>query len=326
MRLPSLNALRAFEAAARHGGFTGAAEELHVSRGAISRHVKLLEQELGVELFSRRAQGVELTEVGRRFLPGLTAAFESIGRQARQIASDKNDLRIFCPPTLSIRWLIPRLDQFRQRYPEIRIRLTTKFLEPDDFSQGDFDVGFDSGHPERRPAGLEAVTILPMVITPACSPKLLCGSRRLEAPTDLAGFTLLHENPDRNDWTTWLRAYEVPGVDPLAGEVFPNLDLAVRAAVMGEGIVMGDLILTRGEFETGQLVMPFPDRRLETDWGGFSLIGPSAFWGDEKVVRFRTWLLEIAGPDSNLVRNAIKRNIPDPGHDPACGRGGAIPP
>jgi len=302
MRLPSLNALRAFEAAARHGGFTGAAEELHVSRGAISRHVKLLELELGVELFSRRAQGVELTEAGRRFLPVLTAAFQSIGRHARQVASEKNDLRIFCPPTLCIRWLIPRLEQFRQRCPETRVRLTTKFLDPDDFSQGDFDIGFDSGRPERRPGGLEAVTILPMVITPACSPRLMAGSGRLEAPADLAGFTLLHENPDRNDWTTWLRAYKVPGVDPLAGEVFPNLDLAVKAAVMGEGIVMGDLILTRDEFETGQLVTPFPDHRHETDWGGFSLIGPSASWEDEKVARFRTWLLEVADPDWAFVR------------------------
>lgn len=302
MRLPPLNALRAFEAAARHGGFTGAADELCVTRGAVSRHVKLLEENLGVALFRRLPQGIELTEQGRRLRPVLTDAFESIALRARQISSAKRDLRIICPPTLSIRWLIPRLDRFRDRFPDIQTRLTTTFYAWEDVLSGDFDIGFDSGHPEDRPDGIEAVPFLPMIIAPACSPSLLHGGRRLGTPADLANFTLLHENADRHDWTKWLRAFDVRGVDPMSGETFPNLDMAVKAAVMGQGVVMGDLVLTRDEFETGQLIMPFDGLELETDWGGFCLTGPAGCWDDPKVDCFKTWVLEEAAADPAALR------------------------
>ncbi|MDH3474836.1 MAG: LysR substrate-binding domain-containing protein [Rhodospirillales bacterium] len=296
--MPPLNALRAFEAAARHGGFTGAADELCVTRGAISRHVKVLEEHLGVALFRRLPQGIELTEAGRKFLPTLTDAFESISLRARMISSEKSDLRIICPPTISIRWLIPRLDQFRVRCPDIQIRLTTAFFEWDDFQRGDFDLGFGSDEPKRRPHGIEALPMFPMIVVPACAPALLAGPYSLERPRDLANFTLLHEHPDRHDWTAWLAAFDVEGVDPQAGEVFPNLDMAVKAAVMGEGVVMGDLVLTREEFETGQLVMPFEELMCDTDLGDFCLVGPSSAWGEPKVETFKTWISEAASVEA----------------------------
>jgi LysR family glycine cleavage system transcriptional activator len=298
MRLPPLNALRAFEAAARHGGFTGAADELCVTRGAISRHVKLLEEHLGVALFRRLPQGIELSEAGRKFLPVLTEAFESITRRARQISSEKSDLRIICPPTISIRWLIPKLDRFRARFPRIQIRLTTAFFEWDDFQSGEFDLGFGSTGPERRPEGIQVLPMFPMIIAPACAPALLAGSTPLKRPSDLANFTLLHENPDRHDWLAWLGTFDVRGVDPQSGEVFPNLDMAVKAAVMGEGVVMGDLVLTRDEFETGQLVMPFEDLACETDVGDFCLVGAASVWDGPKVEAFKTWIWELASIDA----------------------------
>ena len=127
MRLPPLNALRAFEAAARHDGFIGASDELNVTRGAISRHVKVLEEHLGVALFTRYAQGVRLTTAGRQLQPVLAEAFRSIASEAHRIRSDALDLRIICPPATSIRWLIPRLEGFRRRHPTIVVRLTTDF-------------------------------------------------------------------------------------------------------------------------------------------------------------------------------------------------------
>jgi LysR family glycine cleavage system transcriptional activator len=296
--MPPLNALRAFEAAARHGCYTGAANELCVTRGAISRHVKLLEEHLGVALFRRLPQGIQLTEPGRKFLPVLTDAFESITHRARQISSEKSDLRIICPPTISIRWLIPRLDQFRTRFPQIQIRLTTAFFEWNDFQSGEFDLGFGSTEPERRPEGIEVLPMFPMVIVPACSPALLAGAIPLERPEDLAKFTLLHEHPDRHDWVAWLGTFGVRGVDPQAGEVFPNLDMAVKAAVMGEGVVMGDLILTRDEFETGQLVIPFEDLACETDLGDFCMVGAAGIWESPKVETFKTWIDEVASIDA----------------------------
>jgi len=231
MRLPPLNALRAFEAAARHQSIARAANELCVTQGAVSRHVKLLEEDLGVSLFRRLARGIELTEQGRRFLPVVSNAFESIAVGARQVASAKRDLNIICPPSFSIRWLIPRLEGFRQRFPDIEIRLTTAIYDPDAFHLGDFDLGFDCGAP-MRPDGVDAVLIGPELLTPVCAPALLDGAV-LEKPEDLAAFRLLHTTPDRRDWRVWLEAYNVKSVDPLSGELFPSLDMAVRAAAMG---------------------------------------------------------------------------------------------
>ncbi len=299
MRLPPLNALRAFEAAARHGGFTGAADELCVTRGAISRQVKLLEEHLGIALFRRLPQGIELTEHGRRFLPVLTAAFESITDGARRISVEKSDLRIICPPTNSIRWLIPRLGQFRARSPDIRIRLTTEFFEWGEFQSGDFDLGFSEEERHgQRPAGIEILPMFPMLIVPACAPQLLKGPVALEKPEDLANFTLLHESPDHHDWKSWVSAFNVKRVDPETGDVFPNLDMAVKAAIMGMGVVMGDVVLTRDEFETGLLVMPFKDLRCETDWGKFCLVGLASSWNDPKVEVFKSWVAEVAAREA----------------------------
>jgi LysR family glycine cleavage system transcriptional activator len=297
MRLPPLNALRAFEAAARHGGFAGAADELCVTRGAVSRHVKLLEEHLDVALFRRLPRGIELTDAGRHFLPVLTGAFETIQHGAQRIAAERTDLHIVCPPTTSIRWLIPRLPSFRARCPDIRIRLTTEFCEIDSFRSGDFDIGFGLSTYRKLRPGIEVLSFLPMRIVPACAPQLLEGDRPLKEPGDLANFTLLHETATRHDWKCWLKTFEIEGVDPETGDVFPNLDMAVTAAVMGAGVVMGDLLLTHQEFQTGQLVMPFPDLRCATDWGDFCLMGASETWHEPKVEAFKAWVLEVAAED-----------------------------
>lgn len=306
MRLPSLNALRAFEAAARHGGFTGAASELCVTRGAVSRYVKLLEQELGVTLLRRLAHGIELTSAGRSLLPVLTSAFEIIQRQVQQIASEGNDLRVVCPPTLSIRWLIPRLDQFRELHPNIRIRLTIRFFVWRELLGGEFDLGIGCDPSSEPPKGIEVVPLFPMIIVPACAPALLAGPVVLKEPPDLVGFTLLHESPDHHDWQAWLTAFDVQGVDPRSGADFPNLDMAVRAAVLGEGIVMGDVVLTREEFEAGQLVMPFAQMKCATDWGDFALCGPASQWDDPKVEAFRSWIADVAADDVDYCVEQMK--------------------
>lgn len=297
MRLPPLNALRAFEAAARHQSIARAADELSVTQGAVSRHVRLLEEDLGVPLFRRLPRGIELTEQGRRFLPVLSDAFQAIAVGARQVAAVKRGLRIVCPPSFSIRWLIPRLEAFRARFPDIQIRLTTSAYEWEEFEKGDFDLGFDCGDMQ-RPAGIDSILIVPELITPVCAPSLLDGGPPLERPSDLAGFTLLHTTPDHRDWKVWLDSYGVTGVDPLAGEAFPILDMAVRAAVMGQGIAIGDVSLIGEELETGKLVRPFPDMTLTTDWQGYSLFGPAGCWDDPRAAAFKDWLLEVTAQDA----------------------------
>ncbi|RYH09775.1 LysR substrate-binding domain-containing protein [Tropicimonas sp. IMCC6043] len=301
MKLPSLNALRAFEAAARHQGFVGAAEELHVTRGAISRQVKLLEEQVGAPLFRRTGQGVRLTEAGQRLLPVLTECFERIARETGRISAEQAGLRIICPPATSIRWLIPRLDRFRRAHPEIDIRLTTDFHRGGGFDTQEYDIGFSCEIWPNRPDGIEVLPLFPVLLTPACAPSRLESGPALERPEDLRHHPLLHETPSHADWADWIRTFKVTGLDPASGQDFPNLDMATKAAVMGAGVVMADLVLTRDELEAGMLVTPFPEMTCESTFGTICLLGPGEKWHDPKVRLFRDWVIHEAEADRRAL-------------------------
>lgn len=298
MRIPPLNALRAFEAAARHGGYIGAADELGVTRGAIARHIKLLEERIGTPLFRRHARGVTLNPAGETLLPVLTDAFRRIAEGIERVSTADADLRIICPPTLSIRWLHPRLGEFRERHPAISLQITTDFYGKGGFDATRFNLGFSVENWDRPEAAFAVAPLFPFVITPACAPEM---ARRLRRPEDLAAVPLLHERPSRADWTTWLAAFPAPGVDATGGDVFHNLDMATRAAVMGHGVVMADLALCRDELERGLLVRPFPELACETGSGRFALIGPRTAWDDPAVSAFRAWAVEKAEEESRAL-------------------------
>ena len=301
MRLPSLNALRAFEAAARHGGFVAAAAELCVTRGAVSRHVKLLEEELGVRLFVRHPQGVHLTPAGRRLQPILAEAFGAIARAARRVADEDGALRVLCPPATSIRWLIPRLGGFGAAHPEIRLQLTTDFHGGSGFDAETFDLGFSvERHPSRAP-GIRMQPLFATRLTPACAPRLLESVGPVRVPGDLARLTLLHERPDHADWKAWLDAYPAKGVDPASGLDFPNLDMATKAAVLGAGVVMADLVLCREELESAALVAPFPDLVCEPPTGGICLIGGQDRWDEPSARAFKEWAVMAARGEPDAV-------------------------
>ena len=297
MQLPPPNALRAFEAAARHNGYVGASEELHVTRGAISRHVKLLEEHLGVALFRRHPKGVELTEAGRRLLPVVSDAFGRITREVERITSAASDLRIICPPATSIRWLIPRLDDFRQNHPDIHIRLTTDFYGGSGFDMAEYDLGFSIGSAKDRGPEISVQTLFPMLVAPACAPSLMHGPHALRDPGDLAGVTLLHDTPKRLDWANWIEAVEIDGLDPSEGDEFPNLDMSTKAAAMGAGVIIADLVLCGEELANGALVLPFPDLTIPSISKDVCLIGPSDRWGSPKVRAFRDWAQAEAQKD-----------------------------
>ena len=301
MKLPPLNALRAFEAAARHNGYVAASDELHVTRGAISRHIKLLEEHLGTQLFRRHAKGVDLTEAGQRLLPVLTEAFYKIAREAERVSSATSDLRIVCPPATSIRWLIPRLELFRQKHPDIRVRLTTEFFSERGFDEVEYDIGFSVDHWPGRSADLQVQSLFPIVLTPACAPTLLREDRTPVTPDCLSKLTLLHESPRRADWSAWLEAFDVQGVNPSEGDEFPNLDMATKAAVMGAGIVMADLVLCREELASGALVLPFEDMKCVSPYGGVCVIGLRDRWHEPKVQAFRDWLVDISVADAAVA-------------------------
>lgn len=297
MRLPPLNALRAFEAAARHNGYIAAADELCVTRGAISRHVKLLEEHLGVKLFRRNHKGVELTAVGRDLLPVLTEAFAAMADKCNRISGVAAELRIICPPAMSIRWLFPRLEQFRTAHPEIRVRLTTDFYGKGGFETSEYDLGFSVENVPGRSPDIMVLPLFPSILSPACAPSLLEGAKPLSKPEDLQNFTLLHESPRQEDWTSWVRAFGVEGIDPKSGEIFPNLDMATKAAVMGSGLIMADLALCREEIERGALVMPLAHMKCEEPYGNYALIGSRDSWDDPKIRVFREWLEHVVGEE-----------------------------
>jgi DNA-binding transcriptional LysR family regulator len=308
MRLPPLNALRAFEAAARHGGFVGAAEELHVTRGAVSRHVKGLEADLGVALFVRKAQGVRLTAAGARLLPILTEAFGRMSAELTRIRMDARDLRVLCPPATSIRWLLPRMQTFRQAHPDLRLRLTTDFHGEGGFDDSSYDIAFSLEHWPGRPEEVACQPLFPVRLTPACSPTLLERVGPLDGPGDLAGLDLLHETAARLDWTAWVEAHGLASaIDAGTGPVFPNLDMAMRAAIMGLGVVMADLVLCREELESGLLVTPFPDLLCEGTFGDICLLARSDRWHEPAIARFRTWAAGIAMETAPFVPGSTGR-------------------
>lgn len=303
-RLPPLNALRAFEAAARHRGFVGASEELNVTRGAISRHVKLLEEHLGVQLFERLAQGVRLTPAGTAFLPTVSEAFSMIRRAAEEVSSDANVLHVVCPPGTSIRWLLPKLEGFREAYPELNVRLTTDFYPDGGFDPINADIGFSISNYPNRSLDLEVQALFPILITPACTPDYH-RRKSLTSPEALADCELLHEARSHSDWRTWVDAFRIVDVDPADGQVFPNIDIATKAAVMGVGVVMADLVLCREELQSGTLVAPFPEMVCKSPDGGICLLAGRHKWHTPKVEAFRSWAYQIAEADRSAAEQFL---------------------
>lgn len=259
MRLPPLNALRAFEAAARHGSFTRAAEELHVSQGAISRHVKLLEEHLQEPLFRRLPRGLELTPAAHKLLPKVTLAFSMIAAAARDVTHSTHEIKVIAANTLANCWLIPRLAKFKRLYPDLQVSVGIFRSSYDEFYRGNYDVGIVCYETEReRPADMESVLIRKERLTAVCAPALLKGEAPLQEPLDLKAHTLLHPDPDPYDWRRCLKqAGLAEKIDCRQGQTYAHMEMAVRAAVQGLGVAIADLHLVREEIESGALIAPF---------------------------------------------------------------------
>ena len=193
-RLPPLNSLRAFEAAARHLSFTIAAAELHVTQGAVSRAVKGLEDHLGVLLFHRLPRALALTSEGKVLLVGVSEGLDRIAQAAAKVEARAHDLQVKVPPTFTIRWLMRRLIRFQTSRPDIRVRLNTGW-EWVDFDRDDFDAGIVFGNGPWP--GLRADPLFEERLTVLCAPALL---DRLKVPADLARCTILHPDSQQNEW------------------------------------------------------------------------------------------------------------------------------
>ncbi|SHI01849.1 transcriptional regulator GcvA [Bradyrhizobium erythrophlei] len=292
-RLPSLNGLRAFEAAARHLSFTNAASELNVTQTAISHQIRRLEEELGIRLFVRQNRALALTPEARDYLPGVRAAFNDLRLATDRVLRRDNDhvLTVSTLASLAAKWLLPRLSSFQEAHPGIDVRITTSTALVD-FRAGDVDAAIRYGRGNW--AGLRADWLTADELFPVCSPALLTGAKPLRCPEDLANQTLLHSSGGYDDdWRLWLTAAGLPAnISKQPGLTFDLILMTVQAAIDGFGVAMGRTSYVEADIAKGRLVVPFKIT-LPAD-AGFYLVSPEAKADSPKLRAFRQWLVASA--------------------------------
>jgi LysR family transcriptional regulator, glycine cleavage system transcriptional activator len=297
-RLPPLNALRAFESAARHESFTRAAEELCVTQGAVSHQVKALEAELGLKLFNRERQRLVITEAGRNYLEVVRDALDriAIGTERLLQRQTVGALTVSTSPNFATKWLVHRLGRFAEAHPDIDLRVSAS-LHHVDFAREDVDLAIR--HSDGVAPGLHVTRLCAESLSPVCSPKLMRGRNGLCAPADLARHTLLHVN-DRGDWQKWLDAAGVKGVDLTRGPVLNQASMALDAAVDGQGVALARSALAAWDMIGGRLVRPFK-LALSVPYA-YWIVCPKATAELPKIVMFRDWLLAEAARDIQQLR------------------------
>ncbi|CAN7680364.1 LysR substrate-binding domain-containing protein [Mesorhizobium sp. LjNodule214] len=259
-RMPPLNALRAFEAAARHESFAKAADELGVTPAAVSHQVKALEAWLGSSMFVRHPQGLHLTEAGRAALPAFSTAFDAMGLavQELRISAPRPQVSIAALPSIAQLWLAPRLPALRAAHPALRPSIHA-LEEPPDFRREPFDLAiFLTRH---APAGSRAFRLCDDVIFPVCAPAL---AGLLKTPADLSSQLLLWDTTWTGDWSLWFEAAGLKGPSIESGSEFSLYSMALQAAIDGGGVLMGHEALVSRALSAGSLVAPFPERRVPT--------------------------------------------------------------
>lgn len=290
-RLPPLNALRAFEAAARCGNFTRAAQELCVTQGAVSRHVATLEGWLKVQLFERGRHGIQLTPPGQAYFGTVRAALDQIDYGTRQLQAspDERCLRIKLPPTFAIRWLVPRLARFHALHPRIDVQITTSHQRAD-FAREEVDVSIHSE--PSPPSGLGYRRLFGETLLPVCAPGLLERGPPLARPADLAQHVLLCSMNRPNDWPAWLAAAGATGIDGNSGLKFENAALAYQAATDQLGVMVALRAFVRDDLAAGRLVAPLA-LEVETQ-GAYYLAYRSGQPLPERVQAFEAWIVQEA--------------------------------
>lgn len=261
-RLPPLNAVRAFAAAARHQSFTLAAAELFVTHGAISRQVKALEEFLGVALFERRVRQVSLTPEGQRFFAEVAPALEQIGAAARALMDEApaRTVTINVRPSFAVRWVIPRLPAFVAQFPGISPQVVTSTVAPDQASEH-FDVAIRRGRNAGWPA---SIAVQPFLLDEALivgTPALLANAP-VDGPPDLAAHALLWSRSRPDDWEHWKRQVGAPRLRPASQLQFDHLHFVLQAALDGLGFALAPASLVAHDLAAGRLVCPLPALRL----------------------------------------------------------------
>lgn len=297
-RLPPLNSLRAFEAAARHLSFKDAAEELNVTPAAVSQQVRTLEDACATRLFRRLTRALELTETGRAAAPILSEGFDRLAEGAEALFSRRpaRVITVSTAPSFGAKWLLPRLERFRERYPDYDVRIDASDT-PVRFQGDGVDIAlrYGTGHyPD-----LEVHCLMGQTTIPVCAPSLLDLGPPLDRPDDLRRHTLLHVEWTRAtegapSWRMWLKAAGAAGVDADRGPRFSNESMALSAAVDGQGVALIGSVLAADDLAAGRLVRPFPAAAEQAAVFRYYVVHPPGQATDPRVEAFRDWVIAEA--------------------------------
>ncbi len=288
-RLPPLNALRAFESAARNLSFTKAAEELNVTQAAISHQVKGLEDWFGIPLFRRMNRALLLTDAGQMLLPSVSEGFDRLAAGVMSLDrwGEEGVLEVTTLDSFASIWLVPRLGKFRALHPDIDVRVTISDHVMDLGLRG-IDVGIRYG--KGSWPNVEVTPFMDEELFPVCSPGFLT-QHRLSDPADLCNVTLLHDDMPV-DWEDWLAAAGYPDVPSVRGPGFTHSNLVLISATAGEGVALGRSVLVAEDLKAGRLVKPFDFSLPAGD--SYYIITPKGVPDPPKVTAFKAWLIDEA--------------------------------
>ncbi|WP_286240519.1 transcriptional regulator GcvA [Neptuniibacter halophilus] len=290
-RLPPLNPLRAFEAAARHQHFGQAADELCVTVSAVSHQVKALEDHLGVKLFAKQGRTVSLTTAGRNLLPAIQQSLDLIAEACELTMKPglSGRLTLSAPPEITSKWLIHQIGSFADQHPMIDISLLEHSSDAQTInSQADITIIYDAGN-----ADWDRYWVTPigdLEFYPVCSPKLLEQGPPLRQPDDLRGHRLLHDDQSGKTWATWLGAHAPDVLKAPQHLNFAHAGLSLEAAIAGLGVAMGDKIIASADLQSGALVRPFSERVHSL--GNYYLVAEKRKKADAKIQLFTDWLMQ----------------------------------
>ncbi|CDZ70210.1 LysR family transcriptional regulator [Neorhizobium galegae] len=288
--LPSTSALAAFDSVARLGSFSGAAEELSLTQGAISRQVSGLEEQLGIQLFHRTSRGVSLTSAGADYAKAVANALSQIRSASLQVMTKRHSdqLNLAILPTFGTRWLMPRIPQFVARHPEITLNFATR-IGVFDFDRDGIDMAIHIGQPDWP--GAECTFLMEEMVAPVSSPAFLA-SHPIKKAEDLMRLPLLHMASRPGAWNHWFESLGITGT-PSQGMRFEQFGNVAQACITGLGVALMPLFLIDSELATGQLVEAFPHQVRGTS--AYYAVAPLSKTDFHPVVAFRAWLIEEIG-------------------------------